>query len=31
MGMAVVLWAQSGNVMETVPEKIAQNVQKTDR
>lgn len=28
MGMAVVLWAQSGNVMETVPEKIAQNVQK---
>ena len=28
MDMAVVLWAQSGNVMETDPEKIAQNVQK---
>ena len=28
MDMAVVLWAQSGNVMETDPAKIAQNVQK---
>ncbi|NLI54785.1 MAG: polysaccharide deacetylase family protein [Clostridiales bacterium] len=27
-GMAVVLWSQSGNVNETDPEKIAQNVQK---